>query len=259
MSTAPTTLAGRIVWNELATSDPARAVSFYTQLLGWSVVEEDMPGMDEPYRMFQNDAVGQPTGGTMTAPPNTPPHWCAYLSVDDVGAALERVKALGGQAYTEEMAIPDMGSFAIVADPAGAVFGLFRGDNPSDPADVTPPSDRTFCWAQLMVADVDAAAAFYSALLGWTVEKMPGGIVAFSDAHAMRASAMPFPPGLDAPAHWLSYIATHDIDAVTERATGLGATVMREPTDMPGMGRFSVLVDPTGATFALWRDASLDR
>lgn len=258
MSTDPTpTLAGRIAWTELVTPDPARAVAFYTALLGWSAREQDM-GMDEPYRLLHHDGLDRDTAGVMRSPPDTPPHWATYLTVDDVDASLARLQELGGQALTEAMSVPGVGRFAVVADPAGAVFSLFRGEDPVDPSVVETPPDRTFCWAQLMVKDVDAAAAFYADLLGWTVERMPGGIAVFSDAHAARASAMPMPAELDAPAHWLNYIAAHDIDGVTARVEELGGSVMKEPTDMPGMGRFSVLVDPTGAAVALWRDVSVE-
>lgn len=109
-----------------------------------------------------------------------------------------------------------------------------------------------------MTPNLDASVAFYTALLGWTVTTTPAGTVVFSDAHAMRASAMAIPKGAPAPPHWLSTIAAHDIDATTARIEALGGRVMHPPTDVPGMGRFSVAADPTGAAFALWRDASLD-
>jgi predicted enzyme related to lactoylglutathione lyase len=61
---------------------------------------------------------------------------------------------------------------------------------------------------------------------------------------------------VQAPPHWLAYLGTDDVDASTARAKELGATVFVEPADIPGVGRFSVLQDPAGATFALFKPSA---
>jgi predicted enzyme related to lactoylglutathione lyase len=53
------------------------------------------------------------------------------------------------------------------------------------------------------------------------------------------------------PPHWLVYFAVDDCDAKTEKATELGGSVMKPPDDIPGIGRFSILLDPQGAAFAI--------
>ena len=53
------------------------------------------------------------------------------------------------------------------------------------------------------------------------------------------------------PSHWLAYFAVDDCDAMTQKSVNLGGSIMYEPTDIPGTGRFSILVDPQGAAFAL--------
>ena len=55
---------------------------------------------------------------------------------------------------------------------------------------------------------------------------------------------------------WQTYIGTDDVDAATEKARGLGATVYVEPTDIPTIGRFSVIADPTGASVGLFQPTS---
>jgi len=67
------------------------------------------------------------------------------------------------------------------------------------------------------------------------------------------AGCMQLQEGSPAPPHWLVYIGTQDVDATTARAKELGATVFVEPTDIPNMGRFSVLQDPAGAAFGLFQ------
>ena len=58
------------------------------------------------------------------------------------------------------------------------------------------------------------------------------------------------------PDHWLKYVAVEDTDAAWNKAGQLGATQLAPPMDVPGMGRFAVLADPSGATFALWTHQS---
>ena len=59
------------------------------------------------------------------------------------------------------------------------------------------------------------------------------------------------------PSHWLSYINVDDVDASTNKAKELGAQVFVEPTDIPDIGRFSVIKDPTGATLGLYKHTSM--
>jgi predicted enzyme related to lactoylglutathione lyase len=56
--------------------------------------------------------------------------------------------------------------------------------------------------------------------------------------------------------YWLTYLGVDDVDASTEKARGLGAAVLVEPADIPNIGRFSVITDPTGAAIGLYKPAS---
>jgi uncharacterized protein len=56
-----------------------------------------------------------------------------------------------------------------------------------------------------------------------------------------------------APSAWLAYVGVENVQAATEKARSLGATIMREPTEVPNMGWFSIIVDPTGAMLAMWQ------
>ena len=115
-----------------------------------------------------------------------------------------------------------------------------------------------FVWYELMTTDVDAAAAFYSAVVGWEARDsgMAGfdyrlfysgdGMVAGLMAQPEESRAAGNPPG------WLGYVGVADVDAATEKATSLGATVYVEPRDIPEVGRFSVIADPQGAVVALF-------
>lgn len=120
-------------------------------------------------------------------------------------------------------------------------------------------SDGTFVWYELMTEDVKAAEAFYAEVLGWHMadaghpvmaytlacvgEIRVGGIMALPDevrAHGGRP-------------HWIGYVAVGDVDAKAAEIERLGGTVHRAPADIPGIGRFSVVADPQGAGFVLFR------
>ena len=247
--------AGRFVWRELVTPKPADSAQFYGQLFGWSCKPVDM-GMPEPYQMLRNDALDEDVAGATGIPaPGIPPHWLDYITVDDVDAAAAKVEGLGGTLLSEPMDIPGVGRFATAADPGGAVLAVFTSRTPGASDTDRRPPVGTFCWSQLMSGNLDAVASFYSNVFGWTAVAREDGSVWFMDGDAPRASAMPKPDDMQAPDHWLKYVATDDTDGSFARAQELGATPMVPPTDIPGMGRFAVLTDPAGAAFALWTDA----
>ena len=116
-----------------------------------------------------------------------------------------------------------------------------------------------FCWVELDTSDFEAAKKFYGALLGWSVAEMPmasgaGYGMASVDGKTV-AGMMALTPDMKkmgVPPNWLSYVAVDDIDAATTQAEALGGEVAVPPTTF-GPGKFAVLKDPTGATFALWR------
>jgi uncharacterized protein len=249
-----TSHAGRFIWRELLTPTPADTQTFYADLFGWTPKEIDM-GMDQPYLMLHHATLDEDVAGAMAPQMDgVPPNWLDYLTVDDVDAALAKVGALGGQAMTPAMDIPNVGRFAVVKDPTGAAFALFTSTTPGATDSERTPPVGTFCWSQLMTTDLAAAVPFYEALTGWTAAEMPGGMVVFNQGDIPRASAMTLPAEAQMPSNWLSYVAVDDADASTARATELGATCHHEPQTIPGMGRFSVLSDPAGAVFAVWKD-----
>jgi len=119
-------------------------------------------------------------------------------------------------------------------------------------------STSNFVWYELMTSDVDAAAAFYTSVIGWNAadagmpdmqytlvrvgERQVGGLMAVPPG----AAAMGVKPG------WIGYIGVDDVDAASDAASKAGATVHMAPKDIPGIGRFSVIADPTGASICLF-------
>jgi len=109
---------------------------------------------------------------------------------------------------------------------------------------------------ELNTTDVAKAKAFYQNLFTWTLEDvdMGGGqtYTMIKTGDGLGGGMMKHPvPG--APSGWLAYVNVDDLVAATQKAKSLGATVMRDKTEVPGMGWFSILIDPTGAPIALWQ------
>ena len=113
-----------------------------------------------------------------------------------------------------------------------------------------------FSWSELLTTDVEGAKKFYRDLLGWEIEDMR---VEGMDYSVVRAGgeemggimAMPpqAPEGM--PPHWGTYVTVAEVDSVAAMVPELGGKVLLPPTDIPGVGRFSVLQDPQGAVLSV--------
>jgi predicted enzyme related to lactoylglutathione lyase len=233
------------------------AAAFYQGLFGWSSKEVAMGG-PAPYLMLRSEALSEDVGGAMVPMmEGVPPHWLDYVTVDDLGATLAKIAEAGGQVVSGVMQVPNVGSFAVALDPTGAAFAPFQSANPGATDTERVPPVGTFCWSQFMTTNLDASVPFYNAIFGWEPEAMGPGMVVFKSGATPRCSAMANPPEAPAASHWLKYVAVEDADASFAKAITLGAAALHPPTTMPGMGRFAILADPTGAVFAVWKDLSV--
>src|SRR5215213_6329256 len=102
-------LQGRFVWYELMTTDREAAKAFYGNLVGWGAQDKQMPGTI--YTILTVDDA--PVSGLMDLPAEArkmgaPPGWIGYVAVDDVDAATDRVKSLGGTVHVPPKDIPDV-------------------------------------------------------------------------------------------------------------------------------------------------------
>jgi predicted enzyme related to lactoylglutathione lyase len=116
---------GAICWNELMTSDVARAGEFYRGLFGWG--ENTMPMEKFTYTTFMRG--DQMAGGMMPVLPEWGPmasHWGIYIQTDDVDASAARAGQLGATVVAPPADIPQVGRFAMIRDPQGGMFSLFK-------------------------------------------------------------------------------------------------------------------------------------
>jgi uncharacterized protein len=113
-------------WAELNARGVEKAVPFYEKVFGWTTKRSPVPGGPE-YIEFQVDgtSVAGATEMNPTAAPSMPNHWLVYFSVDDVTAAARKATGLGAREIVAAQSYPG-GDFAILADPQGAAFGLYK-------------------------------------------------------------------------------------------------------------------------------------
>ena len=122
---------------------------------------------------------------------------------------------------------------------------------------------KTFVWHELYGASTSASVEFYSKVLGWETEAMDMGDFKYT---MFKSNGTPvagvlgtseIPHLADVPPHWAVYIGVDDVDARLAKCVALGATVLVEPMDVPNVGRMSLIQDPQGATFWLFKDAQM--
>jgi predicted enzyme related to lactoylglutathione lyase len=115
-----------------------------------------------------------------------------------------------------------------------------------------------FVHVELNTTDVEKAKAFYSKLFAWKLEDMdmgPGMTYTLIQPGEGTGGGMMQHPIPNAPSAWLAYVTVDDVTQATEQARALGAEVHKDVTEVPGMGSFSIISDPTGATLGLWQNA----
>jgi len=118
---------GAMCWNELMTPDTDKAATFYGGLFGWEIETMSMGDMGD-YTLFKGGSK-QPAGGMMAIKPEMgpiPANWLVYFAVDDVDGVHDKAVSLGGKAMVPPTDIPKMGRFAVITDPVGAVFGIYK-------------------------------------------------------------------------------------------------------------------------------------
>ena len=243
---------GQFVWYELMTSDPDAAEAFYRDVMGWRTEDAGIP--DRRYTML--NAGDMAVGGLMTLPDKSglKPVWLGYIAVDDVDAETERVTAAGGAVHHPAEDIPGIGRFAMVSDPQGAAFILFRAKEgihePPQPGAPGHPG-----WRELRTRDPKAGFDFYSLAFGWTKDQSydmgpAGPYQTFAAGAEPIGGVMAQPEGTGRP-RWLYFFNVAGIDAAIDRVVAGGGRTLTGAHEVPGGGWIAHCEDPQGAMFGL--------
>jgi len=251
--------AGSFCWIELHTSDQSAAKAFYGALFGWA--PEDMPmGPNDFYTIFKLQGRDAAAGCTLRPEERSagvPPHWMIYITVDSADDAVSKAEKLGGKILAPAFDVMDAGRMAVVQDPTGAVFCPWQ-PNKSNGIQIANVNG-TLCWADLSSPDPKRASEFYSALFGWLIAADPkdhSGYLHIKNGEHFIGGVPPAAhrqPGT--PPHWLAYFLVDDVDATANQAKVAKANLYLPPMTVEGVGRMSIIADPQGAVFAIFKSA----
>lgn len=249
--------AGTFCWVELATTDEAAASKFYSTLFGWTerLVPMGEAGQYHIFTLGGRDAAAMYKMMPDMMKAGVPPHWGAYVAVDDVDATTKRAESLGAKVVAPPMDVMEQGRMAVLSDPSGAVISVWQAKAHSGIGVAGEPG--ALAWVQLNTTDTAKVKPFYSGLFGWAFRDDPmqegGQYTTWMRGNEPTAGMMPMPPNAGAPPHWLSYFAVTNVNESHAKAVSLGAKSHVPPTPIPAMGEFAVLADPQGAFFAIAR------
>jgi uncharacterized protein len=246
---------GQIVWHDLATDDVDGMKAFYGDLFGWTF--DEIQGDDVVYHVIRHG--GEAIGGMVDVDDGeadaTSSRWLTLMSVDDVDTAMDRIETNGGTVRVGPRNNPTRGELALVEDSEGAVFVLLRsvqGDPTRRTLDDVGVGE--WLWTELWARDRDEAIAFYGALVGYDVELPTAGesgeyrvFVADGQPQA-GVNQIPWPEVLP---NWLPYVRVNDPAAIAARVEELGGTVLIPPVAQVRNGTAALLMDPSGAAFAV--------
>lgn len=245
-------------WYELMTSDPKAAETFYADVVGWTPQVWDGP---MPYTVMNAGERG--VGGIMAIPEDAKaaggrPGWVGYVKTADVDATVAEIEAGGGKIQRAPDDIPNVGRFAVVSDPQGAVFMLLKPNGPDAPP-APPMTPGHVGWHELYTTDWEKGFAFYEKQFGWAkadaLDMGPmGKYLLFADSREKDCGAvggiMNLPPAVPVPV-WGFYFVVDAIDAAAERVKAGGGQVLMGPMEVPGGSWIINGLDPQGAYFAL--------
>ncbi len=244
-------------WVDLATPDPVAAQQFYGALFGWTYQTNPTgtPGSDYVIaNKGPSAAAGMMELSEQMAASGMPPVWSTYVTVTDVEATTRTAETSGGSVLQPPMDVREAGRMSVLADPSGAVICAWQ---PKEHIGAEVINEHgAFTWSELMTPDPSAVTQFYAEVFGWTANTapMPGmeyTVFMVEGGHENGVAGAMKSPMEAMPAFWGVYFMVDDASETAAKAKELGATLMMEPTAMPGVGTLSTMSDPQGAVFSI--------
>ena len=250
-------LPGKFIWFELVSRDVRKAQAFYGEVLGWRVVPFPMGGFT-----YDMAYVGDTMIGGYAEPRDAaqPSHWVSYVSVEDADASVKAATASGGRVVEPAVDLPTVGRIARIADPLGAELCLF--DKATDDPPDGPTTQGHWMWNELHTPDPARVLPFYEKVVGFSHRALgmgPSGTYHVISRGGVDRGGVTDHLAPGQPAHWLPYVYVDDCDATVARARKLGGKIPVDAMDIPGIGRFGVLEDPSGAVLAVMKPAPMEK
>ncbi len=239
---------GKIVWHDLASPDPELSSKFYKSVFDWDAVpfgegnnkvwifrKGDMPVALMAYYKSENNSG----------------EWIGAISVPDVEKAALAAKSMGAKILKKPISVEDRGVISFIQDPQGANISLIKltnGDPASKPAELD-----TFLGQELWSNEPNNSIDFYSSVLGYTTIQTKDGSIDYTifKYGDQNCAGMLKNPASNVRSHWVPYIRVADVNMTIEKAKNAGAQVLINPSPEIRNGSVALLLDPTGAPFAV--------
>jgi predicted enzyme related to lactoylglutathione lyase len=239
----------------LHTTDVKAATAFYGKVVLWTTKAWEN---DSSYTMFMCGKSAM--AGVLSLPADAqrkaePRRWLPYIATDDVDVAAWEAQRLGGKVIRDTESLPDVGKFAVLQDPFGAVFAIIQPAYEGKPKYPRPVGD--FSWHELVTKDLAESFRFYSALFGWqklrTEDMGPDvGPYLIYGWKGQELGGIYRKTSQDRGQHrWVSYIRVRETKASVEAAKGAGGRIFAGPMETPGGSWIAIGADPQGAEFAV--------
>ncbi|MFN0207783.1 MAG: VOC family protein [Planctomycetota bacterium] len=250
---------GTFCWPELATTDAAAATKFYSALFGLTIFDAS-PSPEMRYWILQQNGKDAAAVYQMAEEQKAmmPSAWTIYVAVPNAREAAVKARELGATVMMEGIDVMDLGSLSVIQDPTGAVFAVW--ETKTHKGATAMGTVGTFCWAELNTNDTARAKDFYTKMFPWKAKESTNPEMPYTEwvlnGQEIGGLMKIDPAWGEVPPHWNLYFMTDNVDATVAKATTLGATTCVPPMDIPNVGRFAVLMDPTGAAFSVFQMAA---
>jgi predicted enzyme related to lactoylglutathione lyase len=235
-------------WVTLTTPDAATSTRFYGSLFGWAY--ED--GFGDPGTSWTALLRGRPVAAVVSAEGAGHAKWAMHVGVSDADRTAETVVAAGGRVPTPPYDLEGAGRAAGFADHSGTTFAVWQGGGHGGAGVLDEPG--AFSRGELITDDVEASAAFYRTVFGWTLGDPQGPLGRRELRLNGRAVAelLPRPAAMPAgiPPYWDVYFTVADAKAAVDAVPALGGTVLMGATPVEH-GTIAVFADPAGAVFTV--------
>ena len=240
-------------WVDNWQDDADGAARFYEAVLGWKIAADERYSI-AMHRGLDAAGLGSPR------PEGVPAQWTTYVWVESADETAAKARKAGGDVLVEPFDALDGGRIAIVADPAGAVLGVWQVGEHRGARVVNEPS--AWAMSSLLTSDTEAAKRFYGAVFGWQTEsfaagdfeatmwRLPGFVGGEPEQPVPRDVVATMVEVDSQPAAWRPDFWVDDIERVAATADERGGTVVAPPSDSP-VGKGAVLADPAGAVFSV--------
>ena len=255
-------LTGKFIWFDLATAEIEKQKEFYGAVFGWTF--RPIGNADDDYTLIVNGDHN--VAGMFSVKPkegaNAGALWIGLMSTDNPASAITTVEQAGGAVHTPASTLANRGTYALLRDPEGALFGVMKSDSGDPPDKAAKIGD--FLWMDLFANQPAKVSEFYQQLAGYEITKDEAKDNVdrlFLNSHGKaRAGIVPLPEDANR-AGWLPYIKVADVNETLKKISDAGGMVMVAPDEDLLDGNLAIFSDPQGGVLGIvkWDEPAQDK